>query len=82
MGLSDRALADIGVCRTDVHAAISGMMPVKHIAGTQGSPAWTADIQPLRRPAEVIAASDLRAAVLVTAGPAGSARTPRRLLVG
>jgi uncharacterized protein YjiS (DUF1127 family) len=62
IGLSDRALADIGLRRADVHAAMSGMMPVEHIARAQGSPAWTADIHPLRRPAEVIAANDPSAA--------------------
>ena len=35
--MSDRMLADIGVRRADVHAAISGMMPVEHLARTQGA---------------------------------------------
>jgi uncharacterized protein YjiS (DUF1127 family) len=60
--MSDRMLADIGVRRADVHAAMSGMMPVEHIARTQGGRPWTAEIHPLRRPAEVIAANDLSAA--------------------
>jgi uncharacterized protein YjiS (DUF1127 family) len=62
MHMSDRMLADIGVRRADVHAAMSGMMPVEHIARTQGGRPWTAEIHPLRRPAEVIAANDLSAA--------------------
>ena len=60
--MSDRMLADIGVRRADVHAAMSGMMPVEHIARTQGGRPWTAEIHPLRGPAEVIAANDLSAA--------------------
>jgi uncharacterized protein YjiS (DUF1127 family) len=60
--MSDRMLADIGVRRADVHAAMNGMMPVEHIARTQGGRPWTAEIRPLRRPAEVIAANDLSAA--------------------
>ena len=62
MHMSDRMLADIGVRRADVHAAMSGMMPVEHIARTQGGRPWTAEIHPLRRRPEVIAADDLSAA--------------------
>ena len=62
MHMSDRMLADIGVRRADVHAAMSGMMPVEHIARTQGGQPWTAEIYPLRRRPEVVAANDLSAA--------------------
>ena len=62
MHMSDRMLADIGVRRADVHAAMSGMMPVEHIARTQGGHPWTAEIHPLRRRPAVIAANDLSAA--------------------
>jgi uncharacterized protein YjiS (DUF1127 family) len=63
MILTDRALADIGVRRADVHAVMSGMMPVEHIARTHGGDPWTAQVQPLRRPpAETLAANDLSAA--------------------
>ena len=61
--MSDRMLADIGVRRADVHAAMSGMMPVEHLARTQGGRPWTAEIHPLRRgSAEAGAANDLSAA--------------------
>jgi uncharacterized protein YjiS (DUF1127 family) len=62
MHMSDRMLADIGVRRADVHAALSGIIPVEHIARTRGGRPWTAEIRPLRPPAEVIAANDLSAA--------------------
>ena len=39
MHMSDRMLADIGVRRADVHAAMSGMMPVEHIAQDARRPA-------------------------------------------
>ena len=59
MVLSDRALADIGVCRADLHAAISGVIPIEHIARAHGDRGWTAPIQQLRhRPAEALAAND------------------------
>jgi hypothetical protein len=38
MVLSDRALADIGVCRADVHAAMSGIVPIEQIDRTQIHP--------------------------------------------
>ena len=60
MQMSDRMLADIGVRRADVHAAMSGMMPVEHMARTRGGRPWTAQIHPLRR--ESLAANDLSAA--------------------
>jgi hypothetical protein len=56
-------LADIGVRRADVHAALSGMMPVEHLARTRAGRPWTAEIHPLRRPpSEALAADDLSAA--------------------
>jgi uncharacterized protein YjiS (DUF1127 family) len=61
--LSDRALADIGVRRADVQAAMSGMMPLEHIARTRGSSPWTAQVHALHRaPSEILAANDLSAA--------------------
>jgi len=64
--MSDRMLADIGVRRADVHAAISGMVPVEHIARTHGGSPWTAQIHALRPQArerpEASAANDLDAA--------------------
>jgi uncharacterized protein YjiS (DUF1127 family) len=48
MHMSDRMLADVGVRRADVHAAISGLVPVAHLARTHGGTAWTARVQALR----------------------------------
>jgi uncharacterized protein YjiS (DUF1127 family) len=48
MHMSDRMLADIGVRRADVHAAMSGLMPPQHIARTTGGAPWTAQIHRLR----------------------------------
>ena len=48
MHMSDRMLADIGVRRADVHAAISGLVPVEHIARTHGGSPWTAQVHALR----------------------------------
>jgi uncharacterized protein YjiS (DUF1127 family) len=48
MHMSDRMLADIGVRRADVHAAMSGLMPPQHIARTRGGVPWTAQIHTLR----------------------------------
>ena len=66
MHMSDRMLADIGVRRADVHAAISGLVPVEQIARTRGGSPWTAQVQPLRpqtrRLCEAVAANDLSAA--------------------
>jgi uncharacterized protein YjiS (DUF1127 family) len=66
MHMSDRMLADIGVRRADVHAAISGMMPVEHIVRTHGASPWTAQVQALRpqsrQQSEAHAADDLSAA--------------------
>jgi uncharacterized protein YjiS (DUF1127 family) len=66
MHMSDRMLADIGVRRADVHAAISGMVPVEHIARTHGAAPWTAPVHALRPQArqrsEAFAANDLGAA--------------------
>ena len=64
--MSDRMLADIGVRRADVHAAISGMVPVEHIARTHGGAPWTAPVHALRpqarRRSQGFAANDLGAA--------------------
>jgi uncharacterized protein YjiS (DUF1127 family) len=61
--MSDRMLADIGVRRADVHAAMSGMMPVEHLARTRGGRPWTAEVHPLRRASsKAVAADDLSAA--------------------
>jgi uncharacterized protein YjiS (DUF1127 family) len=63
--MSDRMLADIGVRRADVHAALSGMMPVEQIARTRGGSPWTAQVHVLRPQAcqsEAFAAHDLSAA--------------------
>jgi uncharacterized protein YjiS (DUF1127 family) len=46
--MSDRILADIGVRRADLHAAISGVLPVEHIARTHGGASWSARIHRLR----------------------------------
>jgi uncharacterized protein YjiS (DUF1127 family) len=48
MRMSDRILADIGVRRADVQAAVSGLMPVEHIARTRGGSPWTAQVHALR----------------------------------
>jgi uncharacterized protein YjiS (DUF1127 family) len=61
--LSDRALADIGVRRADMHAAMTGMLPVEHIARTHASSPWTAQVHALQRaPSEALAPDDLSAA--------------------
>ena len=66
IGMSDRTLADIGVRRADVHAAISGMVPVTHIARTQDGSPWTVQVHALRpqhcQRSEAFAATDLSAA--------------------
>ena len=66
MSLSDRMLADIGVRRADVHAALSGLVPAQHIARTQVGAPWTAPVHKLcpqsRQPSEALAAPDLSAA--------------------
>ena len=48
MSMSDRMLADIGVRRADVHAALSGLVPVEQIARTRGGAPWTAPVHTLR----------------------------------
>jgi uncharacterized protein YjiS (DUF1127 family) len=64
--MSDRMLADIGVRRADVHAAMSGLMPPQHIARTSGGAPWTAQIHTLRtrhrQAPEVLPAKDCSAA--------------------
>jgi uncharacterized protein YjiS (DUF1127 family) len=66
MHMSDRMLADIGVRRADVHAAMSGMMPVEHIVRTNGGVPWTAQVHALHPrhcpQSERFAANDLSAA--------------------
>jgi uncharacterized protein YjiS (DUF1127 family) len=66
MHMSDRMLADIGVRRADVHAAMSGMMPVEHIVRTNGGVPWTAQVHALHPrhcpQSEWFAANDLSAA--------------------
>jgi uncharacterized protein YjiS (DUF1127 family) len=48
MHMSDRMLADIGVRRADVHAALSGLVPARNIARTSGGTPWTAPVHTLR----------------------------------
>jgi uncharacterized protein YjiS (DUF1127 family) len=66
MHMSDRMLADIGVRRADVHAALSGLVPAQRIARTHGGAPWTAPVHKLcpqsRQPGEALAATDLSAA--------------------
>jgi uncharacterized protein YjiS (DUF1127 family) len=66
MHMSDRMLADIGVRRADVHAAMTGLMPAQHIARTRGGVPWTAPIHRLRVPCrerpEAMARTDLSTA--------------------
>jgi uncharacterized protein YjiS (DUF1127 family) len=45
--MSDRMLADIGVRRADVHAAMSGLVPPQHLARTRGGTPWTAQVYTL-----------------------------------
>lgn len=64
MHMSDRMLADIGVRRADVCAALSGLVPPQQIARTHGGAPWTAPVHMLhphcREPSE--AARDFSAA--------------------
>jgi hypothetical protein len=64
--MSDRMLADIGVRRADVHAALSGLVPAQHIARTQGGAPWSAPVHKLcprsRETSEALPATDLGAA--------------------
>ncbi|HEU0224365.1 MAG TPA: DUF1127 domain-containing protein [Steroidobacteraceae bacterium] len=66
MHMSDRMLADIGVRRADVHAAMSGLVPARHIARTTGGSSWTAQVHRLRprchQPPGGLAGTDLGAA--------------------
>jgi uncharacterized protein YjiS (DUF1127 family) len=66
MHMSDRMLADIGVRRADVHAALSGLIPVQHIGRTHGGSPWTAPVHALRpherQRSEANATDDLGAA--------------------
>jgi uncharacterized protein YjiS (DUF1127 family) len=64
--MSDRMLADIGVRRADIHAALSGLLPAQHIARTRGGAPWTAQVHRLQpqchEPSEAKSGSDLSAA--------------------
>jgi uncharacterized protein YjiS (DUF1127 family) len=64
--MSDRMLADIGVRRADIHAALSGLVPAQHIARTSGGTPWTAPVHTLRpqcrEPADAMRGRDLSAA--------------------
>ena len=65
MNMSDRMLADIGVRRADVHAALSGLVPPTDIARTHGSASWSAPVHklcPHTRQSETLTATDLSAA--------------------
>lgn len=66
IGLSDRMLADIGVRRADVHAAVAGVVPAQHLGRTHGGTPWSAPVHRLcpkgRQPSEALAATDLSAA--------------------
>lgn len=64
--LSDRMLADIGVRRADLHAAMSGLVPAAQIGRSRDARPWTAEIHRLRptcgEAAEALPAKDLSAA--------------------
>jgi uncharacterized protein YjiS (DUF1127 family) len=66
MHMSDRMLADIGVRRADIHAALSGLVPAQHIARTSGGTPWTASVHTLRpqcrEPSDALCGRDLSAA--------------------
>ena len=66
MHMSDRMLADIGVRRADIHAALSGLVPAQHIARTSGGTPWTASVHTLRpqcrEPSDAMCGRDLSAA--------------------
>jgi uncharacterized protein YjiS (DUF1127 family) len=63
MGLSDRALADIGVRRADVYGALIGAMPLTQAAVTPDGAPSDATIRRLpRRPPLKIVPNDLSAA--------------------
>jgi uncharacterized protein YjiS (DUF1127 family) len=62
MNLSDRALADIGLRRADVHGALVGVMPLRRSA-TAVEPPPDAAIRHLpRRPTLTVVVNDLSAA--------------------
>ena len=63
MGMSDRALADIGVRRADVYGALIGAMPLTQAAVTpDGSPSGATIRQLPRRPTLRVVPNDLSAA--------------------
>jgi uncharacterized protein YjiS (DUF1127 family) len=62
-GLSDRALADIGLRRADVHGALIGAMPLRRGGTADVGPPGCAQVHELpRRPKLKVVASDLGAA--------------------
>jgi uncharacterized protein YjiS (DUF1127 family) len=63
MGLSDRALADIGVRRADIVGALVGAMPLRRTAATPAKSPDHAQIYELPwRPTPTVVANDLGAA--------------------
>ena len=63
MGMSDRALADIGVRRADVYGALIGAMPLTQAAATPDESPSGATIRQLpRRPTLRVVPNDLSAA--------------------
>jgi uncharacterized protein YjiS (DUF1127 family) len=63
MGMSDRALADIGVRRADVYGALIGAMPLSQAAATpDGSPSDATIRQLPLRPTLTVVPNDLSAA--------------------
>jgi uncharacterized protein YjiS (DUF1127 family) len=63
MGLSDRALADIGVRRADVVGALVGAMPLRQSAAIAAQSPRDAELYELpRRPTLTVVTTDLGAA--------------------
>ena len=63
MAMSDRALADIGVRRADVHAAVVGAMPLgRQVATPEVSPPDATIHELPRRPVLTVITNDLDAA--------------------
>jgi uncharacterized protein YjiS (DUF1127 family) len=62
MGMSDRALADIGVRRADVYGALIGAVPLAQAATPDGSPAGATIRRLPRRPTLRVVPNDLSAA--------------------
>jgi uncharacterized protein YjiS (DUF1127 family) len=59
MGLSDRALADIGVRRTDVQGAMIGVVPLQRRAAGHDEPCEAAICRLPRRPRLTVVTNDL-----------------------